>query len=345
MDKTKIFIIVFSVIICSLLLGAIIFSIIDLTKKPKTNTTPTTGMVSKRPSEIHEGTKVDTERVRQVDEDLLHEGVNDSISKSYIPQKVYIVYEDNNEKMARSVKFDNPILQSMNVLDIGAIVEPMKNDKSYGLVVLHSDVNGQNKLAIISNYNTPRSSYRNIDLYDDSNRLISNMNKLTNVNTILFGLANGVVYYFNPIQDHWISTNVKGAKHISGTSIQTKLLVDNMLYDVTVSNGKIDLSNPVNVPIPSGFNRIYGPNDEIYADLNVSGKSFVTLPSGKSTLNNVSDISFVFDNNIVGTMVIQKDDKNFIKGKYLLGDHLLVGKRKVRTSDISDPSDISVKLT
>jgi len=335
MDKTKIFIIVFALIISLILLSAVIFSIIDLTKEssPPQNGTPTpTQMVMK--SQKHNLLYEDT----HLDNDL-------NQNKTTIPQKVYIVYNEKGERFARTIKFNDPLLQSMNVLDLGGIVEPMKNDKSYGLAVLHADVNGENKLVIISNYNTSRSKYRNIDLIDNTNRKISRMHRLTNVNTILFGLANGIVYYFNPIQDHWIPTNIKGASNISGTSVETNLLIDNMIYDIVVTNGIVTLSNPRNLDIPSGYYRIYGPTKDVYADINPStNDAIINLPNGKTNKQNVSDISFVYDKDNIGTLVVEKDDKNFVKGKYLLGDHLLIGKRKVRTKDIKDPSDISIKL-
>jgi hypothetical protein len=356
MDKTKIFIIVFSLIISLLLLIAIIFSIVDLPKINKVedninemvrkNSKTETVRKNSKTETVRKNSK--TETVRKNANSELEENIEENIDedyKSYIPQKVYIVHEKNQHKYARTIKFNDPTLQTMNVLDIGGIIEPFKDDKSYGLAVLHEDDKGNNKLAIISRYNSCNSNYRNINLVDNSNMKIFNMKQLTNVNTILFGLANGQVYYFNPIQDHWISTNIKGINHISGTSIDTNILLDNTLYDVVIKNGTVSLENPKMIDIPSGFRRIYGPNKDIFADINNKGDIVINLLGEKTIKKDIADISFVFDNKSVGTLIVQKDDKNFMKGKYLLGDHLLIGKRILRTKDIQDPSDISVKLT
>jgi len=323
MDKKKVLIISLSVVIGLILLAVVIVAMVE-TRKPKSNgPAPGPSTMVSTPVLVQKG-------------------------PSQIPRKLYSMYEDDDgSKYARSIKFDNTALQGMNVLAMGGIVEPSEDNKngSYGIAILHSDSNGQSKLAVISNYNTDNASYRHFDVVDNKGQPIRNMRALTNVNTILFGLANGLVYYYNPIQDHFIPTSNRNAKHISGTTVDTNILIDNTVYNVEVKNGTLSLTKPSKVDIPSGYYRVYGPNLNIYADINpATGRALVTLPNGTTTVDNVSDISFTYGDGKVGTIIIYRNDKNFISGKYLLGDSLLIGRNLTRTADMEDATDVTLKL-
>jgi hypothetical protein len=338
MKGDKIFAITWGCIVGVLLIATVVFSIIKLNEKdqPVKSTSSGSSTVTMVSSPIKAPVVVPTTSMVPT--------APPTPAVTQIPKKLYVVYEEDDCKYARSINFDDSTLQNMNVVDIAGIVEPSDGSQSYGLATLHTDRNGQNKIAVISNYNTDDAEYRSLDLIDSKGNQIRGMTRLTNVNTIMFGLANGLVYYFNTILDNWVQTPFRGIQNISGTSVSPNILANNTLYDVKVDGANLSFINPKPQTISRGSYRIYGPNPQIYADINAAtGAAAVNLPNGVTQLKNVADISFIFDNNNVSTNVIYRNDQNFVRSKYILNDQLLIGRSMDRTVDM-DCSDITFKI-